>query len=144
MRLIMIRLVIIRGLPGSGKSTLARTRFADFVHLEADMYFSTQDGKYAYDADLIKDAHNWCLLTTRALLWSGQRVVVSNTFSQLWELNNYLQSVHRDEVMVTEATGEWTSIHNISEEKMQIIRERWEPLPYEDWEYVDLDAEDID
>lgn len=135
----MIRLVLIRGLPGSGKSTLAKTRFSDFVHLEADMYFTTKDGKHGYSPEFVSDAHKWCITTAKILLRSGQKVVVSNTFSRIWELYPYLEEVNPDEVQITEAQGNWKSLHDISEEKFEIIRERWEPLPFEDWEYIDYE-----
>ena len=134
----MIRLVLIRGLPGSGKSTLAKTRFKDYIHLEADMYFINEKGYYVYNPDLIKEAHEWCLTTAKHLLWSGQQVVVSNTFSQLWEMYPYLDAVNRNEVQITEAQGNWPNVHGISEEKIQIMKDRWDILPYDDWEYIEF------
>jgi len=138
----MIRLVLIRGLPGSGKSTLAKTRFSDFIHIEADMYFLDRNGNYNYDSDLIEDAHDWCRTTVEALLWSGQKVVVSNTFSQLWEMYPYFEAVNRSEIQITEAQGNWKNIHEVPEEKIQRIADRWESLPYEDWEYIEFNPDE--
>ena len=132
-----IRLVLIRGLPGSGKSTLAETRFKDFFHLEADMYFLDFHGNYEYNSLYISEAHEWCEITAQVLLNSGYKVVVSNTFTELWEMNAYLNLVNRDELQITEASGNWKNIHNVSEEKIQMMQERWEALPYEDWEYME-------
>jgi len=48
--------ILLRGIPGSGKTTLAHSilnKYPVFVHLEADMYFITNDMKYKYIKSLI-------------------------------------------------------------------------------------------
>ena len=132
----MIRLVLIRGLPGSGKSTLAKTRFKDFIHLEADMYFLDHEGVYRYDPLLVSEAHLWCENTACILLRAGQRVVVSNTFTRFWEIEHYLSMVNRSELMITEVNGTYDSIHGLLPERIADLTSRWEPLDPEYWEEV--------
>ena len=84
----MKELYLLRGLPGSGKSTLAKS-ISD-VHYEADMYFVNADGEYVFNPALLKDAHKWCQITTRiAMEYNTPKVVVSNTFTQEWEMEAY-------------------------------------------------------
>jgi hypothetical protein len=132
-----IRLVLIRGLPGSGKSTLAKTRFADFFHLEADMFFIDSQGGYNWNHSDVGEAHKWCQNTARVLLNLGFNGVVSNSFTELWEMNPYFDMVDNAEIQVTEVDGHWKNTHNISDEKIEVMRQRWEVLPYEDWEYIE-------
>ena len=66
-------LILIRGLPGSGKSTMARVKYPNHIHLEADMYFEDDKGNYNFDPKKLKEAHKWCLETTRSLLSIGRR-----------------------------------------------------------------------
>ena len=82
----MLRL--IRGLPGSGKTTLAKQY--NCLHLEADMYF-IKNGQYSFDKHQLQNAHQWCLLQTEIALKNNMDVVVSNTFTQLWELERYIK-----------------------------------------------------
>lgn len=82
-------LVLIRGLPGSGKSTMAGALSrAGYDHFEADMFFM-RGGKYEYNATRIRDAHAWCQKMTREALTKGRRMVVSNTFTTLREIEPY-------------------------------------------------------
>jgi predicted kinase len=84
----MKELYLLRGLPGSGKSTLAKS-ISD-VHYEADMYFVNADGVYVFNPALLKDAHNWCQTMTQiAMEYNTPKVVVSNTFTQEWEMEAY-------------------------------------------------------
>ena len=120
-------LVLIRGLPGSGKSTLAR-ELADngYLHFEADMFFEV-GGTYRYDASKIRDAHSWCQRMTRQALGRGEKVVVSNTFTQLREMEPYL-AMSKD-VRVVEAKGRWQNQHAVPEAMLERMAQRWEVLP---------------
>lgn len=121
-------LVLIRGLPGSGKSTMANKFVAQgFKHYEADMFF-TVDGVYAYDASRIRDAHAWCQRMTRQALNEGRRVVVSNTFTRLQEMEPYRGMSER--IRIVEARGRWQNTHGVPEEMVRRMARRWEALPY--------------
>jgi predicted kinase len=121
------QLILIRGLPGSGKSTRARAlAIVGFDHFEADMFFE-REGKYLYDASRIREAHSWCQSMTRRALASGKRVVVSNTFTRLKEMEPYWSMAER--VRVVEAKGAWGNVHGVPAERVRKMAERWEPLP---------------
>ena len=117
---------MIRGLPGSGKSTMARALVCQgYIHFEADMYFEV-NGQYQYDASRIRDAHNWCQKMAREALAAGRRVVVSNTFTQLRELEPYLAMTRT--VRIIEARGTWQNVHGVPAEMLERMAQRWEQL----------------
>ena len=87
-------LYLIRGLPSSGKTKLAHTLLDGLgqgsCHFEADDWFEKEDG-YEFDPSEIKAAHSHCLAQTKRALDEGKPVIVSNTFTQLWELEPYVK-----------------------------------------------------
>ena len=86
-------LTLIRASPGCGKSTLAKKMIKEDVnaiHVETDMFFM-KDGQYLFDPSKIKDAHNWCQKTVKECIEYGFNVIVSNTFTQLWEMEYYIE-----------------------------------------------------
>lgn len=141
----MTTLTLIRGLPGSGKSTHARSLIDGWhfaysahrpqvpIHLEADMYF-TRNGEYKFDGDMLKYAHSACLDACDALLALNRSVIVSNTFTTIKELQPYVHLMEGEEehLRIIEMKGSYGSIHNVPEEAMQRMRNRWETLPA-DW-----------
>jgi predicted kinase len=85
-------LFLLRGLPGSGKTTLANQLGGSLV--EADRYFM-EYGDYKFDASKLKEAHAWCReqvqnwMETNGRGFDVPRIVVSNTFTQEWEMKPY-------------------------------------------------------
>jgi predicted kinase len=127
----MAKLTIIRGLPGSGKSTLAKKLVytsPGSVHLEADMYFIDRGGVYKYDPAKIKDAHNWCFQSAEIFLRNGTDVVVSNTFTQIWEFQKYIDVAKEIGCNwgVLAANGNFPNIHNVPPEVIIKMANRWE------------------
>ena len=125
----MTRLVLIRGLPGSGKSTYAKK--LDCIHYEADQFFETEAGEYVYDITLIAVAHDWCFSKTVRALRRGHDVVVSNTFTKLWELNRYLEipaMLPDVEIEIVEMKTQYGTIHNVPADKLAIMAARWEEI----------------
>jgi predicted kinase len=122
----MSKLILIRGLPGSGKSTLARKYVKQgYAHNETDMYFVGDDGHYYFDPHQLKAAHEWCQNSTRNLLLAGKNVVVSNTFTRLWEMQPYLK-MPAESVFVIKCVGNHGNIHGVPEKAIRAMRERWE------------------
>ena len=86
----MKTLYIIRGLPGSGKSTLAK-RLAQFP-ISADDYFTKFYGEGFFKPELLKEAREWCLLCVKEDMKNEGIVAVANTFTQMWEMQPYLDA----------------------------------------------------
>lgn len=121
-------LVLIRGLPGSGKSTMARV-MSGYKHFEADMYFE-RNGRYCFEGQKLQRAHDWCYDGVCKALKAGHKVVVSNTFVQLWELRRYVSLASSLDIsyQVVHALGSWESIHDVPESTVESMRDRWETI----------------
>lgn len=123
-----MELVLIRGLPGSGKSTMAKS-MAGYLHIETDMFFVTPYEGYKFDPRRISEAHSWCQRLTKYAL-KTVNVVVSNTFTQKWEMQPYFDMGAElgIPVRVIEATGNFQNIHGVPEAAIERMRARWEEL----------------
>ena len=122
-------LTIVRGLPGSGKSTLAdRIVTKTGRRCESDFYFM-KGGEYVFDIAKLKDAHEWCQQEVRNSLQDTtcEDVVVSNTFTELWEMQPYLDMAEEfgAKVNVIECHGTFGSIRGVPEDTLQRLRSRW-------------------
>jgi predicted kinase len=123
-------LIIIRGLPGAGKSTLAKT-IGVTEHYEADMYFVAPDGSYQFDVTRIKDAHQWCKdLVMMAMKREEPKVVVSNTFTQEWEMQPYYEMAekygYRVYSLIVENRHGGVNEHGVPDDKLEQMRNRFE------------------
>ncbi len=130
---------IIRGLPGSGKSTLAK-ELANELHTEhwyeADMYFirCAEGAKdwYEFDHNKIGDAHDWCQqYIVNAMHQHAPNIIVSNTFTRVWELEPYIEMANHNgyNINIITCTGNYKSIHNIPDDVLANMKARWEPYP---------------
>lgn len=120
-----MKLTLIRGLPGSGKSTLAKKQPG--IHLEADMFFIKND-VYCYDPLLIARAHQWCESQAASALQQGYAVVVSNTFTQWWQIEPYIQLARHQDVPVKliEVSGNYQNVHGVPDEVLAQMKTTYE------------------
>jgi predicted kinase len=129
----MKELFLVRGCPGSGKSLLAKS--IGGVHYEADMYFM-EDDKYQFDVTKLKDAHQWCQNSVEAVMkgWGNvlpvNKIVVSNTFTQEWEMKPYFDLAekhgYRVYSLIVENRHGGVNEHGVPEDKLEIMKKRFE------------------
>jgi predicted kinase len=122
-------LYIVRGCPGSGKSTLAKTLGGQ--HYEADMFFINENGEYNFDFTKIKDAHQWCQgMVKTDMILEYPKVVVSNTFTQDWEMEPYFEMAkeygYKVFSLIVENRHGGVNEHGVPEEKLEQMRNRFE------------------
>ena len=128
----MKELFLLRGLPGSGKSTLAKMLVGDkdYCHTEADMYFVDGDGNYNFKPSEIKDAHAWCQEEVEFLMKYEHRIVVSNTFTQEWEMQPYYDLAkeygYRVYCLIVENRHGGVNEHGVPEESLDKMKKRFE------------------
>lgn len=126
-------MILIRGLPGSGKSTLAQLlcKLGTFSWFEADHFFLNIKGDYEFKPRILKAAHEDCRMRTHYALAHNSSVIVSNTFSQKWEMKPYLTmaKAYNIEPLVVECKGQWPNIHNVPQEVIERMKQRWESYP---------------
>lgn len=129
----MAKLTLVRGLPGSGKSTYAKT-LEGYKHFESDMFFVNDHGVYKYDIEYISVAHDWCYSNVVKELINGHNVVVSNTFCAMWEMDRYLNLLHllEEPIRIVELRSQFGSIHNVPEQAIARMKNRWFDLDYDD------------
>lgn len=128
-------LILLRGLPGSGKSTLGDVilmwpgNTPDV--LSADNYFIDDKGNYNFDSTKLKEAHNDCQLKcAERMKLEISRIVVANTFTQEWEMKTYYDMAerykYRVHALVVENRHEGNNIHNVPDDKLQQMKNRFE------------------
>jgi adenylate kinase family enzyme len=131
----MKKLILLRGLPGSGKSTFAKViRPSTWnVHIEADMFFIDPITKeYKFNGSKLKLAHNWCLIQTQKAMVDDDitYIVVSNTFTQEWEMEPYYKLAEENGYMVfsiiVENRHNGVNIHGAPEDKLKQMKDRFE------------------
>jgi predicted kinase len=129
----MKELFLLRGLPGAGKSTLAKS--IGGMHIEADMYFM-KDGEYQFDVTRLKDAHQWCQNSVETVMkgWGNvlpaNKIVVSNTFTQEWEMQSYYELAekygYRVHSLIVENRHGGVNEHNVPQETLEKMKNRFE------------------
>lgn len=122
-------LTIIRGASGSGKSTVAKALAIsnNCNYFEADMYF-IRDGEYIFDFKQLKKAHAWCINNVESEMAKGADVIVSNTFTKIWEMQPYLEIAKRYgyDTQIVYCQGELKNLHGVPEGKVQQMRDNFE------------------
>ncbi len=128
-------LILLRGLPGSGKSTLAKIilqlRSTDEPEvLSADDFFINENGEYDFDSQKIKEAHNYCQFRcSERMRQQKVRIVVANTFTQEWEMDEYFKMAerynYRVHTVVVENRHGNENVHGVPEDKLQQMKDRF-------------------
>jgi predicted kinase len=126
-------LYLVRGIPGSGKSTFARQ--LGCTHFETDTFFMV-DGEYKFDPSKLKQAHSWCqnevhnAMILNVTTGEHSDIAVSNTFTQEWEMEPYMELAkswgYRVFSIVVENRHEGVNQHNVPEDKLQAMKDRFE------------------
>jgi len=132
-------LYIVRGIPGSGKSTLAEKLVGhDFLVCEADKYFVDKEtGEYKFDFSKIKEAHKFCQDLVETYMKDSlvndqfyREIAVSNTFTQEWEMEHYMELAKKYGytvfTLVVENRHGGKNIHNVPEEIIEKMKQRFE------------------
>ena len=129
-------LILLRGLPGSGKSTLAKIilqlRSTDEPEiLSADDFFEDKEGDYNFDPTKLKEAHNYCQFRcSERMRQQKAKIVVANTFTQEWEMDEYFKMAerynYRVHTVVVENRHGNENIHGVPEDKLQQMKNRFQ------------------
>lgn len=129
----MKQLILLRGIPGAGKSTFAKS--IGGVHIEADQFFM-MNGKYNFDITKIKLAHKYCQNQTEAWMKTdgtqvnNDKIVVSNTFTQEWEMEPYFKLAekygYRTFSLIVENRHGGVNEHDVPEDKLELMKTRFE------------------
>ena len=130
----MNTLYLIRGISGSGKTTLAKEMAeklgCDFY--EADQFFTQRDGSYTFNPQHLPHAHAACLENAMYdMRHFDKDVIVSNTFTRLWEMRQYIDfAIERGfKVHIITCTGKYQNVHGLSEEQIQKQMSRFQNHP---------------
>lgn len=133
-------LYIVRGLSGSGKSSIARELVNDVWYSEsesfvkdfysADDYFTDKHGKYNFDPNKLKEAHEQCQKNVEIAMQKPcvYKVAVANTFSQAWEAEPYFKLAEKYDYhpFVLECQNDFGNIHGVPQKSIDAMKERWE------------------
>jgi len=120
-------LILVRGIPGSGKSTFAKLIGGE--HIETDMFFM-KNGEYVFDASKLKEAHLWCQTRCRlSMATKTPKIVISNTFTQDWEMSEYIDLAekfkYKVHTVIVENRHGGIDIHNVPKETITKMKDRF-------------------
>jgi len=130
-------LTLVRGLPGSGKSTFANLITNKFSICEADLFFYDKEGNYNFDGSKLKLAHVWCFNQVRTRMEDNKlnpqfypEIVVSNTFTQEWEMEKYYELAeeygYKVFSIIVENRHDGVNQHGVPAEKLEQMKNRFE------------------
>jgi adenylate kinase family enzyme len=129
-------LTLVRGLPGSGKSTFANFVWNDYAICEADKFFYDKEGNYNFDATKLREAHEWCRNEVETRMKDNEanpqyypEIVVSNTFTQEWEMESYYKLAEKYEYrvfsIIVENRHGGVNQHGVPDDKLKQMKDRF-------------------
>lgn len=129
----MKNVIILRGLPGAGKSSLSDLLSGgnqDIV-CEADQFQLNSKGEYEFKRERLHYAHGKCFDKFKALVDKGEEtIILSNTSTKRKEFIQYYKYAYDNDYRVTVTVVENyhgnKSIHDVPEEAMDAMRERFQ------------------
>jgi predicted kinase len=130
-------LTLVRGLPGSGKSTFANLITNEFSVCEADKFFYDKEGNYNFDATKLRIAHQWCRNQVEIRMKDNEvnpqfypEIVVSNTFTQEWEMEEYYKLAEKYGYkvfsIIVENRHGGVNQHGVPTDKLKQMADRFE------------------
>jgi predicted kinase len=129
-------LILLRGLPGSGKTTLAHIILQHPANLEqevlsADDFFTNEEGEYNFDSSKLREAHNYCQFRcSERMRQEKSRIVVANTFTEEWEMEEYIKMAerynYRLHTIIVENRHGSNNVHGVPEDKLQKMKDRFQ------------------
>jgi len=145
--------VLVRGLPGSGKSHFARELFQrceatiGCCITEADSYFM-RDSEYKFDERFLPDAHKQSFeIFQRSLLRGSRLSIVANTFTQSWEMYDYIYHCYQKNYSLIVVNTSLShkdvylhhkNVHNVPLDKISAMRKRFQPIKSGLWSNADI------
>ena len=130
-------LTLVRGVPGSGKSTFAKFIWSDYAICEADKFFYDKEGNYNFDASKLKQAHEWCRNEVETRMKDNgvnpqyyPEIVVSNTFTQEWEMDEYFKLAEKYGytvfTIIMENRHGGKNTHGVPDDKLEQMKKRFQ------------------
>jgi hypothetical protein len=90
-----------------------------------------ENSEYKFDPSKLKDAHNWCRHKVMDAMKNDEPVVVvSNTFTQEWEMESY--KLLSEELgytiftLIVENRHGGKNTHGVPDDKIQAMKDRFE------------------
>ena len=148
------QLIIIRGPSGTGKSTIAEHLGGQARKnwFEADMFMLDENGDYCFDHRKLSECHRTCQNLTRLAFDQHDTVIVSNTFTTMWELEPYVDIANELDtvVRIIKTPGPWDiqtltsrNCHGVPTATIKRFIHSYEPHPTEEkWTNISIFTHD--
>ena len=129
-------LYIMQGIPGSGKSFIAnhmQMAMGDNCVVYSTDEFHYEGDKYVFKPDKLSEFHRLNLIRSIAALAEGKTVIVDNTNITRWQCAGYVQFAVANNIPVVfvRVTGEFKSIHDVPQHKIDRMKAQMEELTIE-------------